>query len=59
MNTPSELVEEWYEMIEAPDKDLIWFEESGHNPMGDEPEKFKKLLRQKALAVVAEENCRI
>ncbi|MBR4928446.1 MAG: alpha/beta hydrolase [Oscillospiraceae bacterium] len=59
MNTPSELVEEWYDMIEAPDKDLIWFENSGHNPMGDEPEKFKKLLREKALKVVAEETCRI
>jgi len=57
MNTPSELVESWYDMIEAPDKDLIWFDESGHNPMGDEPEKFKKLLREKCLKVIEEENC--
>ncbi len=58
-NTPAELVQEWYEMIEAPDKDLIWFESSGHNPMGDEPEKFKMLLREKALVVITEESCRI
>ncbi len=57
MNTPSELVQDWFDSIEAPDKDLIWFESSGHNPMGDEPERFKKLLREKAKAVVAEEPC--
>ena len=57
MNTPSELVQAWYDTIEASDKDLIWFENSGHNPMGDEPEKFKKHLREKALKVVSEENC--
>lgn len=51
MNTPSVLVEDWYDMIEAPEKELVWFENSGHNPMGDEPEKFKKLLREKLLAV--------
>ncbi len=53
MNTPSVLVEDWYNMIEAPHKELIWFEESGHNPMGDEPQKFKSLLREKAKEVIA------
>ena len=57
MNTPSELVQDWYDMIEAPDKELVWFENSGHNPMNDEPERFKKLLREKALKVMREENC--
>ena len=47
MNTPAELVEEWFSKIEAPYKELIWFENSGHNPMGDEPERFKSLLREK------------
>ena len=47
MNTPAELVEDWFAKIEAPEKELIWFENSGHNPMGDEPEEFKKLLREK------------
>ena len=53
MNTPAELVEEWFEGIEAPHKELIWFENSGHNPMGDEPERFKKLLREKLSAITA------
>ena len=56
-NTPSSLVEGWYERIEAPDKCLIWFENSGHNPMNDEGERFKKLLREKLLAVKDREDC--
>ena len=52
MNTPSVLVEDWFNMIEAPHKELIWFEESGHNPMSDEPDKFKKLLREKSREVI-------
>ena len=58
-NTPSSLVEDWYEKIKAPDKGLYWFENSGHNPMLDEGPKFKALLREKLLAVKASENCRI
>ncbi|MEG1558137.1 MAG: alpha/beta hydrolase [Oscillospiraceae bacterium] len=50
-NTPAELVEDYFNLIEAPQKELIWFEESGHNPMSDEPEKFKSLLRDRLLAI--------
>jgi len=50
-NTPSALVQEYYDSIVAPDKDLIWFEHSAHGPMGEEPEKFKKLMREKFLAI--------
>lgn len=50
-NTPAALVESYFAMIEAPQKELIWFENSGHNPMTDEPERFKTLLRQKLLAI--------
>jgi len=54
-NTPAELVEEYFNAIQAPQKELIWFEKSGHNPMADEPEKFKKLLREKLSAIAAKE----
>lgn len=54
-NTPASLVEHWFEMIEAPQKELIWFEESGHNPMGDEPEKFKSLLRARLTEIAKKE----
>lgn len=46
-NTPSALVEDYYNAIEAPDKDLVWFENSAHGPLGEEPEKFKGLMREK------------
>lgn len=50
-NTPASLVQEFFDSIQAPDKDLIWFENSAHGPLGEEPEKFKRLLREKFLAV--------
>jgi len=40
INAPTELVEDYYEILTAPDKDLIWFEHSGHSPWINEPEKF-------------------
>ena len=57
MNTPAELAQDWYEKIEAPDKCLIWFDKSGHNPLGDEPEKFKKLLKERLLDVKSKQEC--
>ena len=48
-NTPASLIEEYYESITAPDKALVWFENSAHGPLGEEPEKFKELLREKLL----------
>lgn len=54
-NTPSSLVQAFYDAIQAPDKDLIWFENSAHGPMGEEPEKFKKLMREKLLPIARKE----
>ena len=56
MNTPAVLVEDWFDMIEAPVKELHWFENSGHNPMMDEEKKFKALLKEKLLKIAKEEN---
>lgn len=50
-NTPSELVQAFYDRIQAPDKALIWFEHSAHNPLSEEPERFKSLLRDKLLKI--------
>lgn len=58
-NTPSSLVQDWFDSIEAPQKELIWFENSGHNPMNDEGDKFKTLLRQRLTAIKEKETCRI
>ena len=43
-NTPASLVQAYYDSIVAPDKDLVWFENSAHGPLGEEPVKFKKLI---------------
>ena len=58
-NTPADLVEDWFARIEAPDRRLVWFENSGHNPMGDEGDRFKRLLRETLLAVKERETCRV
>jgi pimeloyl-ACP methyl ester carboxylesterase len=48
-NTPAKLVEQYFEILEAPHKGLVWFEKSAHSPLSDEPERFKRLLREKLL----------
>ena len=53
-NTPSSLIQAYYDSIEAPDKELIWFEHSAHGPLGEEPEKFKALMREKFLTIAKE-----
>ncbi|MFH4963852.1 alpha/beta hydrolase [Gaetbulibacter sp. M235] len=39
-NTPWELVERYNNMLQAPKKEFIKFEKSGHSPVFEEPEKF-------------------
>lgn len=46
-NTPFELSYEYYNSIEAPMKDYIWFKESAHSPLAEEPDKFGKTLVEK------------
>lgn len=50
-NTPAALVQGYFDVIKAPQKELVWFEHSGHNPMSDEPEKFKSLLKDRLLTI--------
>lgn len=46
--TPHELISDYYELIKAPKKEIIYFENSAHFPFFEEPTKFsdevKKLL---------------
>lgn len=48
-NTPSTLVEEYYNQIRAPKKALFWFERSGHSPHWEEPGLFHQRVRQIAV----------
>lgn len=42
INAPTKLAEEYYNLLEAPKKELVWFEHSGHGPWMNEPQKFVK-----------------
>jgi pimeloyl-ACP methyl ester carboxylesterase len=39
-NVPFELVKEYMEILKSPHKEIVWFENSGHLPNFEEPEKF-------------------
>jgi pimeloyl-ACP methyl ester carboxylesterase len=39
-STPGEVVERYFEMLRAPQKTLVWFEESAHFPQWEEPQRF-------------------
>ena len=40
VSAPPKLTEEYFNLLTAPRKELIWFENSGHNPWMNETEKF-------------------
>ena len=49
INAPPYLVEDYIQKLEAPHKELIWFEHSGHSPWVDESRKVIDLLVNKIL----------
>jgi len=48
-NWSAELAKKYFDVLKAPKKDFIWFENSAHAPNGEEPEKFNKILIEKIL----------
>jgi len=40
VNAPTALVEEYEGILDVPEKKIVWFEHSAHNPWINEPEKF-------------------
>lgn len=42
VNAPIQLTQEYYDLLEAPKKGLVWFEHSGHDPWINESELFVK-----------------
>ena len=40
INAPTSLAEEYYNLLGAPQKELVWFEHSGHSPWINESERF-------------------
>jgi len=43
--TPFELVQEYYEALDAPYKEMVWFDESAHFPFFEQPEEFAREMK--------------
>ncbi len=43
-NTPAPLALTWYQNLKAPYKKWVWFEDSAHGPISEEPEKWAKVV---------------
>lgn len=52
--TPAPLIDEYYQKIQAPTKEMIWFDESAHFPFYEEPNKFDSVLIHKILKMMKE-----
>ncbi|HML48634.1 MAG TPA: alpha/beta hydrolase, partial [Clostridia bacterium] len=48
LNAPVDLVVSYAETLEAPAKEIVWFEHSGHNPWINESDRFVRELLQRA-----------
>lgn len=52
-NTPFQLAREWFDKLQCPCKEWVWFEDSAHSPIKEEPEKWGQAVEaflQKVLA---------
>ncbi len=45
-NVPFELLERYHQRLQAPHKEIVWFEKSAHMPMVEEREKFVAEMRR-------------
>ncbi len=50
INSSNTLLEEYHAILEAPQKELIWFEDSAHTPSWDEPAHFVDVMVNTVLA---------
>jgi len=50
INASNALTEEYFELLDAPHKELIWFEDSAHTPSWDEPAHFTDVMVNTVLA---------
>ena len=54
VNVNSQVAKAWFEKVEAPAKQFVWFEESAHLPMTEEPGKFLMSLERYARPIAQE-----
>ena len=48
-NTPPEIARRWFDALETPKKEWIWFEESAHSPIAEESERWNSVFRERVL----------
>lgn len=53
MQVVAEVSARYFEALEVPVKELVWFEQSGHFPAFEEPEKFHRLMLEKVRPLAA------
>ena len=46
LNAPTYLAEEYYQLLNAPKKELVWFEHSGHAPWNTEADRYVKEVKR-------------
>ncbi len=49
MNSPPQIPEAYFNLIEAPSKELIFFEESGHGMIWEEADRFHDVMLEIAI----------
>ncbi len=50
INAPTALAESYYAVLDAPHKEIVWFERSGHTPWVSESERFVQVMAETVLA---------
>jgi pimeloyl-ACP methyl ester carboxylesterase len=50
VNAMTSLAEQYFHVLQAPHKELVWFEKSGHPPMIFEPDKVLDVMMNRVLA---------
>ena len=45
-NTPASIARRWFDALKAPEKHWLWFEDSAHSPLHEEPEKWCREVRK-------------
>jgi pimeloyl-ACP methyl ester carboxylesterase len=54
INAPTVLTEQYFDILEAPHKEIIWFEHSGHTPWVSESDRFVEVMVETVLTHSAE-----
>jgi pimeloyl-ACP methyl ester carboxylesterase len=50
INAPTVLAEQYFQLLEAPHKEIVWFEHSGHTPWVSESDRFVQTMVDTVLA---------